>query len=93
MLLLVYDTSGEMLDPNRFAAASSRRTRSSWLGTRDSDLLANAEGVAVTDEELIGVLEELRRTMIAVATGGPRIADVNERYQQAFAELAHVYQR
>ena len=41
----------------------------------------------MTDEELIGVLEELRGTMIAVATGGPRIADVNERYQQAFAAL------
>ncbi len=36
---------------------------------------------------MIGVLEELRGTMIAVATGGPRIADVNERYQQAFAAL------
>ena len=41
----------------------------------------------MTNEELIGALEELRSTMIAVATGGPRIADVNGRYQQVFAAV------
>ena len=64
------------------------RAPRSW--TRDSDLLAIVEGVAVNDEELIGVLEELRGTMIAVATGGPRITDVNEHYQRVFAALARI---
>lgn len=41
----------------------------------------------MTNEELIRALEELRSTMIAVATGGPRIADVNERYRQVFAAV------
>ena len=86
MLLLVYDVSQNAgSEPIRGCLVAAHALL--MAGTRDSDLLANAEGVAVTDEELIGVLEELRGTMIAVATGGPRIADVNERYQQVFAAL------
>lgn len=42
----------------------------------------------MTDQELIAQLESLRNTMIAVATGGPRIADVNEEYQRVFAAVA-----
>lgn len=42
----------------------------------------------MTDQELITELENLRNTMIAVATGGPRIADVNEQYQRGFAAVA-----
>lgn len=42
----------------------------------------------MTDEELIAELESLRNIMIAVATGGPRIADVNEQYQRALATVA-----
>ena len=42
----------------------------------------------MTDDELIIELEGLRNTMIAVATGGPRIADVNEQYQRVFAAVA-----
>jgi len=42
----------------------------------------------MTDQELITELEGLRNTMIAVATGGPRIADVNEQYQRVFAAVA-----
>lgn len=42
----------------------------------------------MTDEELITDLESLRNTMIAVATGGPRIADVSDQYQRVFAAVA-----
>ncbi|MDQ3174168.1 MAG: hypothetical protein M3Q91_10740 [Acidobacteriota bacterium] len=42
----------------------------------------------MTDDELIAGLESIRNNMIAVATGGPRIADVNEQYQTVFATLA-----
>src|ERR1017187_5254814 len=42
----------------------------------------------MTDDELIAALENIRSNMIAVATGGPRIADVNEQYQRVFATLA-----
>ncbi len=42
----------------------------------------------MTDEELIAGLENIRNTMIAVATGGPRIADTNDQYQRVFASVA-----
>jgi hypothetical protein len=42
----------------------------------------------VTDEELIDSLEYVRNTMIAVATGGPRINDVNDQYQRMYAIVA-----
>jgi hypothetical protein len=42
----------------------------------------------MTDTELVAALEQIRNTMIAVATGGPRIADVNEEYQRVFAAVA-----
>lgn len=42
----------------------------------------------MTDDELIAGIEQLRNTMIAVATGGPRIADVNDGYQRTFAAVA-----
>lgn len=42
----------------------------------------------MTDDELIAALEQLRNIMIAVATGGPRIAEVNEEYQRVFAAVA-----
>jgi hypothetical protein len=42
----------------------------------------------MTDADLITGLEELRNTMIAVATGGPRIDAVNDNYQRTFANVA-----
>jgi len=42
----------------------------------------------MTDDELIGALETIRNNMIAVATGGPRIAAVDEGYQRVFAAAA-----
>src|SRR5712691_11161118 len=46
----------------------------------------------VTDEELAAVLEKQRDMMIAVATGGPRVDDVNLEYKRTYglaaAELA-----
>ena len=42
----------------------------------------------MTDDEVIAALEQIRNTMIAVATGGPRIAEVNEEYQRVFAAVA-----
>jgi len=42
----------------------------------------------MTDEEIIAELESIRNTMVSVATGGPRIADVNEQYQRVFAAVA-----
>lgn len=39
----------------------------------------------MNEEELIHALEFLRNTMIAVATGGPRIDEVNDQYMQTFA--------
>ena len=41
----------------------------------------------MTDDELITGIENLRNTMIAVATGGPRINDVNDQYQRTFAAV------
>ena len=47
----------------------------------------------MTDEELIHAIEDLRNVMIAVATGGPDINDVNNHYIAVFAavddELTH----
>jgi hypothetical protein len=42
----------------------------------------------VTDEELIQNLEKLRSTMAAVATGGPRIPDVNDEFQRIYSVVA-----
>lgn len=39
----------------------------------------------MTDAELIQALEQLRNTMIAVATGGPRINDANDEFQRNYA--------
>ena len=42
----------------------------------------------MNDEELIAALEQLRTSLISVATGGPRIDDVDATYQRAFAAVA-----
>ena len=42
----------------------------------------------MNDAELIQAIEQLRATLIAVATGGPRIADVNDEYQRNYAVVA-----
>ena len=42
----------------------------------------------VTDSELISVLEQLRTTMVAVATGGPRIQDVEDNYREIYGRAA-----
>lgn len=42
----------------------------------------------MTDDELINGLEYIRNTMIAVATGGPRINDVNDQYQRMYADVS-----
>ena len=42
----------------------------------------------MTDEELINGIEYIRNTMIAVATGGPRINDVNDQYQRMYANVS-----
>ena len=42
----------------------------------------------MTDDELISGLKKIRDTMIAVATGGPRINDVNDSYQRVFATVS-----
>lgn len=42
----------------------------------------------MTDAELIAGLDELRNLMISVATGGPKINDVNDRYQRMFASVS-----
>jgi hypothetical protein len=42
----------------------------------------------VTDSDLVQALEQLRSTLIAVATGGPRIGDVNGEYQQAYRDVS-----
>ncbi|WP_127520890.1 hypothetical protein [Mesorhizobium sp. Z1-4] len=41
----------------------------------------------MTPEELRAALAEMRSTLIAVATGGPRIGEVNDRYRQQFEEV------
>jgi len=42
----------------------------------------------MNDDELIAGLDNLKNTMIAVATGGPRIADANDQYQRVFGAVA-----
>jgi hypothetical protein len=42
----------------------------------------------MTDDELLSALNDLRTLMINVATGGPRINDVNGDYQRVFASVA-----
>lgn len=42
----------------------------------------------MTDDDLVKGLENIRDTMIAVATGGPRINDVNGSYQSTFAVVS-----
>jgi hypothetical protein len=42
----------------------------------------------MTDDELLSALNDLRTVMINVATGGPRINDVNGDYQRVFASVA-----
>lgn len=43
---------------------------------------------AMNDAELLREIESLRNAMISVATGGPRIDEVNERFQNTFARVA-----
>jgi len=42
----------------------------------------------MTDAELLAALDKLRSTMIAVATGGPRIENTNYEFQRLFQEVA-----
>jgi hypothetical protein len=42
----------------------------------------------MTDDELIAGLEQIKALLISVSTGGPRIADVDRRYQQLYAAVA-----
>lgn len=42
----------------------------------------------MNDAELIESLERLQSTMISVATGGRRIADVNDDFRERYAEVA-----
>ena len=42
----------------------------------------------MTDDELIEALEYLRETMIGVATGGPRIANVNDEFRERYGAIA-----
>lgn len=42
----------------------------------------------MTDEELAAVLEKQRSVMVAVATGGPRIDDVNVEYKRTYTLAA-----
>src|SRR3954462_4412391 len=44
--------------------------------------------LAMTDGELLQAFDSLRNTMVAVATGGPRINDVNDQFQQTYALVA-----
>lgn len=42
----------------------------------------------MNDAELIQAIEQLRNTMIAVATGGPRINEINDEFQRNYAVVA-----
>ncbi len=42
----------------------------------------------MTDAELLAELDYIRNTMIAVATGGPRITTVNDEYQMRYGHVA-----
>jgi hypothetical protein len=47
----------------------------------------------MTDAELIEALEFLRDSMMAVATGGPRIAEVNDQFKSTYAAAASALSR
>ena len=47
----------------------------------------------MTDAELIDEVEAQRGLMVAVATGGPRIQEVNSQYIQRRMEIASELQR
>jgi hypothetical protein len=42
----------------------------------------------MTDAELISLLEWIRNTLIAVATGGPRIQELNDQYIGTYADVS-----
>ena len=42
----------------------------------------------MTNAELIGLLEKLRATMISVATGGPRIGEVNDEFRNTYQDAS-----
>lgn len=42
----------------------------------------------MTNDELIAGLEQIKNLLVSVATGGPRINDVEQRYHQTFAAVA-----
>jgi hypothetical protein len=42
----------------------------------------------MTDAELMAAIDELRSTMISVATGGERIEQANQQYQQTYHDVA-----
>ena len=42
----------------------------------------------MTNDELIAGLEQIKNLLVSVATGGPRINDVEQRYHQTFAMVA-----
>ncbi len=42
----------------------------------------------MTNDELIVGLEQIKNLLVSVATGGPRINDVEQRYHQTFAMVA-----
>jgi hypothetical protein len=46
----------------------------------------------MTDAELIQAIESLRNTMVSVATGGPRIGEVDNQYQRTFRDVATTLQ-
>lgn len=41
----------------------------------------------MTDAELMGLLQQMRGTMVSVSTGGPRIGEVNHKFQQDYEDL------
>lgn len=47
----------------------------------------------MTDADLIKAIESLKAKLITVSTGGPRINDVNDQYQQVYAEVAATLKR
>ncbi len=46
----------------------------------------------MNDADLIRLIDKLKATMIAVATGGPRIGEVNHGYQEDFRTLSDALQ-
>lgn len=47
----------------------------------------------MNDAELLAAVDQLKATMIAVATGGPRIDQVNSDYQEAYRRIADELER